>query len=228
MTAGTNEDHQAGAEANQVIKRSQGGHLPWLIHIILLAGLVVLYILYFTGRGPQKPPVLPVPEARPAGGPAPEIAFVNSDVILERYKLVTRLKDQLDREEARREEELKTRQKAYEEDAAYFQEQIAAQSISESSAQQIYEKLMMEQEALFRLRDQYAAEIAEKELELNIVLLDSVTNFLERLNLTEGYDYILNYNSGGSILLARDTFDITPVVLDGLNREYDALHSGKK
>ncbi|MEZ5197171.1 MAG: OmpH family outer membrane protein [Bacteroidales bacterium] len=112
------------------------------------------------------------------------------------------------------------KQKAFETDAAHFQDQVQKQSISEQSAQVIYEQLMAKQQDLYALQEQYASEMQQKEFEMNVVLLDSVRNYLERLNKVYNYDYILGYNTAGNIFLAKDTFDITSQILEGLNKEY--------
>ena len=117
------------------------------------------------------------------------------------------------KERQRKNDDFTSRQKAYEDDAAYFQSQVQKQTISEESAQQIYEKLMLQQQDLYGLQDQYAAELSRKEIEMNMVLLDSVKNYLARLNKIYNYDYILSSNNTGNILMAKDTFDITPQVL---------------
>jgi Skp family chaperone for outer membrane proteins len=63
-------------------------------------------------------------------------------------------------------------------------------------------------------------ELSRKEVEMNMVLLDSIRKFLLRYNSSANFDYVLSYNSMGNILLAKDTFDITSQVIQGLNLEY--------
>jgi outer membrane protein len=142
--------------------------------------------------------------------------------------LVNVLTDQLEEERKKKDTDFTVKQKAYENDAAYFQTQVANQSISEESAQQIYEKLMLQQQDLYKLQDQYTTELSKKEYEMNLILLDSVKNYLARLNKIYNYDYILSSNATGNILMAKDTFDITSQVLEGLNKEYTAkMNAGK-
>ncbi|GAB4322293.1 MAG: OmpH family outer membrane protein [Bacteroidales bacterium] len=148
------------------------------------------------------------------------IAYVNTDLLLEKYELVTELADRFEREQNKRESDLDKRTKEYQQEAQYFQESVANNSLSEQSAQQIYEKLMQKQQDLYALQEQYSQELARHEMEMNKVLLDSVKNFLGRLNTKAQYDYILNYTIAGPVLLANDSYDITPQVLEGLNNEY--------
>ena len=63
---------------------------------------------------------------------------------------------------------------------------------------------------------------------MNSTLVDSVRNYLKRLNEIYNYDYILGYNNTGNIFLAKDTFDITNDVIEGLNREYQVYKNLRK
>ncbi|MBN2175337.1 MAG: OmpH family outer membrane protein [Bacteroidales bacterium] len=202
-----------------------------VVNAILLIGLVVLFFLFFNqgekDSVQQDKTMYNQIKQVPSSG-SNSIAFVNSDVLLKKYSLVQDLTDELDKERKKKDADFKSKQKAYESDASYFQEQVQNQTISEQSAQQIYEQLMMKQQELYSLQDQYSAELAQKEYETNIVIVDSVRNYLHRVNGQYNFDYILSYNEAGNILLAKDTFDITEVVLQGLNEEYQKAQSPEK
>jgi outer membrane protein len=201
--------------------------LSLILSIIAIIGLIILVIMEFTDTddsdelvsGKQMPLV---------SSSTNSIVFVNTDLLLHEYDLVSVLNNQLDEERKNKDKEFTAKQKAYESDAAYFQQQVADQSISEESAQKIYEKLMLQQQDLYKLQDQYTAELSKKEYDMNMILLDSVRNYLSRLNKIYNYDYILSSNNTGNILMAKDTFDITSQVLEGLNKEYnEKMNPGK-
>ena len=190
-----------------------------ILSVIAIAGVIVLFILYFIGKK-GSPEVITDKGMPDAHSGTNSIVFVNSDMLLQKYELVKRLSDQLEKERKDKNGDFKAKQKAYEDDASYFQEQVQKQTISEQSAQKIYEQLMVRQQELSQLQDQYSSELSQKEYEMNTILLDSVRNYLTRLNKKYNYDYILSYNTAGNIFYAKDTFDITQQVLDGLNKEY--------
>jgi len=201
--------------------------LSLILSIVAIMGLIIMIILEVFDFGDegdiksaQRMPVV-------SSGTS-SIVFVNTDLLLQKYELVNVLTSQLDLERKRKDSDFTSRQKAYEDDAAYFQSQVQKQAISEQSAQQIYEKLMLQQQDLYKLQDQYTSELSQKEFEMNMVLLDSVKNYLHRLNKIYDYDYILSSNNTGNILMAKDTFDITNQVLEGLNKEYnEKMNQGK-
>lgn len=195
-----------------------------ILSVIAIIGMVILFVMEFSGKDEpeteQAVMALPV-----SSGGSNSIVFLNSDLIMEKYLLVNEMATQLENERKKKDADLMSKQKTYEQDAAYFQQQVQQQNISEESAQQIYEQLMLKQQELVQLQEQYGAELAQKEYQMNLVLLDSVRNFVTRLNKNYNYDYILSYNQAGNIILAKDTFDITLPVLEGLNMEYNELNA---
>jgi outer membrane protein len=193
----------------------------WLLilNIILLIGLVVLYFLFFNEKGKDGGASMAQTLAK-AGNGSMAVAFVNNDSILVNYDLVKKLKKDLEAKGDRLTAEVAAKQKAFDKDAAYFQDQVQKKAISEASAQEIYSSLMQNQQKINELRDQYTSELQREEQDMNIALLDSVMNFLKRYNTRYKFDYILGFNKGGNILYANDTLDITNNVLKELNKEY--------
>lgn len=194
-----------------------------VFNFILLAGLVILYVLHFTGsKGSTDNSVTQALVKANKGSIT--VAFVNNDTILEKYDLVKKLKKELQAKSDRYTSEVASKQAAFEKDAAYFQEQVQKKAISEQSAQEIYSNLMENQQKIYDLRDRYAAELQQSEADMNVALLDSVMNFLKRYNEKYKFDYILGFNKVGNILYANDTLDITKDVLHELNKEYKERH----
>lgn len=186
------------------------------INLILLAGLAILYFIVLK---PAKPETNNRLSAKTAEGSI-RVAYVNSDSIMANYELVKSMRNTLESKTRELENELRRKQAAFEKDAGYFQEQVNKRSISEASAQEIYAQLMNEQQKLYELREKYTAELADQEYELNLVLLDSLNNFLDRYNKKVNFDYIFSHTRGGNILHANDSLDITQDVLKLLNEEY--------
>ncbi|PKP02121.1 MAG: hypothetical protein CVU14_03990 [Bacteroidetes bacterium HGW-Bacteroidetes-9] len=188
-----------------------------IINVLLFLGLVVLYFIVLKpGKGSDQNMAM----LKKTAGNSVTVAYVNSDSILVHYDLVKSMRNELESKTTLLETELKKKQAAFEKDAAYFQDQVNKKTISEASAQEIYSQLMGEQQKLYDLREQYSSEISKQEYDLNLLLLDSLNNFLKRYNKNAGFDYILSFNKGGSILTANDSLDITNEVILELNKEY--------
>lgn len=190
-----------------------------ILNIVLLLGLIVLYFIVLK---PSKNDNANMALIHKTSSGAVTVAYVNSDSILEHYDLVKSMRVELEAKTLRLENELKQKQATFEKDAAYFQDQVSKKAISEASAQEIYGQLMGEQQKLYELREKYSSDLSKQEYDLNLLLLDSLNNFLKRYNKKVNFDYILSYNKGGSILSANDSLDITKEVINLLNEEYAA------
>lgn len=192
------------------------GHLA--IELILLIGLAILYVLFFTSRKAPEPGVSMA--LQKAGGKSVKVVFINIDTLNTQYIFVKKLKTDLEATGKRLESEILSEQAAFEKEATAFQKQAAANAIPEDKAKVMYEALMQKQQALAEKKERYTQQVAEKEQAMHAVLLDTVTNFLKRYNRTYKFDYILGYANAGQILLASDTLDITSDVVKELNKEY--------
>jgi outer membrane protein len=194
------------------------------LNLVMLVGIILLFILHFTGSGNKGSASGAFAKANKG---AISVAFVNNDSILSNYDLVKKMRADLEAKGKRLEGEVAAKQQAFEKDAAYFQEQVKKKAISDQSAQEIYGQLQQNQQGIAQLRDRYAAELQQSEMDMNIALIDSVMNFLKRYNDKYKFDYILGFTKGGNILFANDTLDVTKDVIKELNIAYQEKHSGK-
>lgn len=224
QVASANENILTATE-NNVPAAAKINPLLLALNLVMLVGLIILYILYFTSSGSNNNSSGAALAKANKGSIS--VAFVNNDSILNNYELVKKMRADLEAKGRRLEAEVASKQKAFEKDAAYFQDQVAKKTISEKSAQEIYGQLQQNQKNIYDLRDRYAADLQRSELDMNIALLDSVTNFLNRYNDKYKFDYIFGYAKGGNILFANDTLNVTKDVLKALNEEYLKKHGDK-
>jgi len=160
-----------------------------------------------------------------SGNKSLTVVFVNADSLNEKYEFVKGLKHDLEGTGKRLQAEIYAEQSSFEKEASDFQRQVAANTISEDKAKMQYEALMQKQQAIVEKKDRFTQQVADMELNMNLRLLDTITNFLKRYNRIYKFDYIMTYKTTGDILIANDTLDITSDVLRSLNKEY---HERKK
>jgi outer membrane protein len=190
---------------------------PTITEWILLIGLIVLYFLFLTAKKPESPVTLAFQKASTK---STSVVFVNIDSLNSKYEFIKLMKTDLEATGKRLQTEILSEQAAFEKEAADFQKQVAANAISEDKAKIVYEQLMQKQQALVDKKDRYTQQVADKEMKMNLTLLDTVTNFLKRYNKIYKYDYIMGLKTAGEILVANDTLDITKDVVDALNKAY--------
>jgi len=186
---------------------------------VLLLGLIILYILFFTTKKSEEP-IIPA-ALQKSGNKALTVVFVNIDTLNEKYEFVKVLRNDLEGTGKRLQTEVLSEQSNFEKEAADFQKQVAGNTITEERAKMVYETLMQKQQAIIEKKDRFTQQVANMELNMNLRLLDTITNFLKRYNQIYKFDYILTYKTAGDILIANDTLDITNDVLRSLNKEYD-------
>ncbi|MFW5793340.1 MAG: OmpH family outer membrane protein [Bacteroidota bacterium] len=200
------------------------GRIPFLVaglNIVLIIGLVALYILFFASErgGFTKNEDGKTTLEEKIEQKMPAIAYVNSDVIVEEYYLSDVLSSQLDEEKRRLENEFSKKQRNFQSEVEKFQRDVQTGAISSVNAQQKEQELMMAQQELYNLNEQFSEQLIRKEMEMQEQLTDSISMFLERYNEDKDYDFIFGYARGGGILLANPDLDITDEVIEMLKEE---------
>jgi outer membrane protein len=221
MTTETNLQDAGGQPVSHQHGKTNRFPLLLIVNIVLFIGLIVLYGLYFFGTGKvedQHEQLVQMEDKLSESTSA--IAYVSSDLLMEGYELAIKMRADFEGEQTRLENDLSRRQQTFQTEVEGFQRSINAGTISMDRAQAREQELMLMQQELVQLSDTYRERLAVREFEMNVELLDKISDFLERYNQEAGYDFILGYARGGGILFADEQFDITNEVLARLNEEY--------
>ncbi|MCU0431096.1 MAG: OmpH family outer membrane protein [Cytophagaceae bacterium] len=196
------------------------------INALLLVAVVAVLALYVKAKPSDSSSTTPeglvvnTPELPKAQG---KIMYINIDTFQSKYKYFKKIQKELDDLAARNERELKGMQdklvntyKKYEKDANLMtdlemknaQQDLAGQ---ERSMQEREEKLSMD----------YAKIAQNKQSEY----LDKVKDYMKRKSGEHNYAYVLAYQRESNILYAQDSLDITNLVVEGMNAEYEAAQN---
>lgn len=181
-------------------------NLPSLILVVLL-GLVLGFMAH---RLPEKY--------------APQrIAYINADSLLAHYQMAIDLRNQLEIEGSRLQEELKEREQAFYKE--YQEAQNQAMQLSRKDQEILGQQLEQKQEELLQFQQQAQAQITQLQHTNDLQLETTIRAYLDQYNSTKNYDYILNYNGSiSNIILANKAFDITQEVLEQLNLAYQPIN----
>lgn len=194
-----------------------------ITNILLALAIVVLFILHFSGTGIKLGSEISADETRQTimtAGENPDIAWVNIDTLLVNFEMFRENQEELKSKQEESEAKLSTRGKAYERQAADFQEKVSKQLVTRATAAQMEQSLMQKQQELINLRDQLTMELQEEETVRNRQVLNYVMDFLEEYNKDFGYKYILSTSFGGPVLYSDASLDITEDVLKAINKKY--------
>lgn len=206
-------------------KNSSRINYTTIINMVLFAGLVILYGLYFMKLNDV---VDEVPQDQITGlnekieSSTSNIAYVHSENLMENYLLAAKMRDEFEAEQKRLENDLSRRQRDFQAEVEKFQNEVTAGRLGMERAQQKEQELMQAQQELMQLNETYSTRLNRKEIEMNDELFETISSFLQEYNAEKGYDFILSYSRGGNLLFANQENDITEEIIELINAEFSA------
>ncbi|NOY96401.1 MAG: OmpH family outer membrane protein [Chlorobi bacterium] len=194
-----------------------------VVSIVLFIAVVVLYILYFTGIKSEAP--VADGQSTAEEQHSLRIAYVKTDSLILNYDLAQDLHDEFTKKQEAYTKEYAAKRSAFEKEAAAFQEKVKRGGfLTEQRAIQERDRLMGKEQEIVKLDKELSSKLSDIQAENNKKLLDNVINYLKKYNETHNYDYILN---ASNILIGDESYNITALVLNALNEEYQASKGTK-
>ena len=196
-------------------------NLSYIINAVLAVGLIVLYVLHFSGEGTETG----VKVSKVNDSINFSVAYVNADSLTANYKYVQEQGKILQARGEEMERDLQNRAQGLQNEIADFQRNYGNLTIGQAKA--LEEDLGKKDQNLRVFTERARQELLERELKLNQELYERVTAFLKEYSEMNGLQMILKYNQQSDVLYAGETLDITNVVIDALNQRYEAELSGE-
>ncbi|MCX6291547.1 MAG: OmpH family outer membrane protein [Bacteroidetes bacterium] len=184
-----------------------------ILNAVLLAAVAVLYYLHFKSS-PEPVQTMPAGAFRNAN-----IAFVNSDSMLDQYNYFKNKKAEFEEKQAKAKSELKEEGARLQGEIQTYQQK--AGSMTEQQRQKTEELLTMKQQKFMQKKDEMLGQLDEEQSKSNEELYGKLIAFMKTYNKTRNYNFILGLQKGGGILFANDSLNITKDVVAGLNKEYE-------
>ena len=191
-----------------------------ILNILLLIGLVVLYILHFTGTGtPSKVNPNASMPVIPEDGQL-KVACVDSDTLLAKYQYAIDMEQELlaykDQQEAYGRQQMEKFQNDYQD---YLKN---GANMTLSQQQQKEAELKQRAEKMSTLEQELSAKIMERQMSENTKLLNAIFAYVREYNAAnQQFDIILRktFNDSPTLYL-NPAMDITDEIVNGLNEEY--------
>ncbi|HNZ42871.1 MAG TPA: OmpH family outer membrane protein [Bacteroidales bacterium] len=185
------------------------------ISILALAGVIVLFILFFRNK-----------ENTAANVVAPSIdkvtfAYVNTDTIMQDYDFVLDVQVELANFEKSLQNQYASRAKAFEKEYNDYIKRATAGLLTLDQQKKKEEELSKEQMAIQELESNLALQLQEEKLKRNMEVHDTIVNTIARYNKTKNFTFIFEKSYGGGLLFVHPAFDITEDILTVLNKEYE-------
>lgn len=148
-----------------------------------------------------------------------KIVYLNADTLVQKYDYFRKQQEALEKRQEEAGQRLNQKGAALENEFRAVQQRIQEGLLAPSQIAEEEKRLGQKQQVLMaeqeKLRNDLLAETQRIQLELENELRRSLDEMRQR----RGYDYILQYGQGSSVLLAADSLDITVEVLEILNKK---------
>ena len=106
---------------------------------------------------------------------------------------------------------------AIESEVRAIQSRIQQGLLAPNQIAQEEQRIGRQQQQLVQEQERLSQELLMETQQLNQELQEDVKELLDRLQAENGYDYVLSYGSGSSVLMVNDALDITPKLVELLN-----------
>ena len=198
------------------------------LNIILVVAVAIFFFLHFfsaqtaveTSRTDSaslsKPHVLLPKEIK-----ASKIAYVNTDVLNEKYQYVKDISDVAKAKLQSMEVTYKKKAMDLQNRYAEFQQKASQGLLSENQTREAQEELGKRKDELDKMESTQQQLMDQMQME-NEKVFRAVIDYIKEYNKSSQYNYVLAYSDKivGSVLLANDSLDITDEIVEGLNAQY--------
>lgn len=196
-------------------------HINSIVNIVLGIGLIVLYILHFTGTNNGKP------ASKAAGSDSTSlsaqlpIAYINVDSLLLNYNYSKDLNEVLIRKRENAQATLTEKARKLDGEMKEFQRKRENNAfLSEQSFKSQQQALLKKQQDLQQLEETLTQQLGKEQQKMNEQLRDSIYKFLQEYNKDKKYQMILSNTMNDNIMVADNAYNITNEVVEMLNSKY--------
>lgn len=198
-------------------------NLNYIIHGILGAAVIVLFILYFTGGSAEPEQQIAKSDTTTvAAASQGSIAYFKVDSVLANWELYFEMQDELSSKQQQLETDFESKSQSFMKRVEDAQYKIQRGLVTRAEAEQLQQQLAQEEQNLMGLQQNYGVQIQEEGVVKNRQMIDKLEQFLKSYNNDKGYSYIFSYAFGGNLLYGNEAYDITDEVIAGINKMFPA------
>lgn len=151
--------------------------------------------------------------------PTGKIAYVDMDTLEAKYDYLKAKKAELEKKTAALDAEVGKMAQNLQNEYAAFQKKAQAGTLTQAEGEAGQKKLGEMQQNIETRRQTLGNQLMKEQEAFTKDLQSRLDAYLLKYNADKGYDYILSYAKGGSILFANKALDITADVVKGMNAE---------
>jgi outer membrane protein len=147
------------------------------------------------------------------------MAYVNSDSLALNYLYFEEVNTALTEKKEKYEKEFANRATGLQRQIEDFQKTANNMTLAQGRA--VEEDLTRKQQNLQQYQQSLTQELLKEEAKLNKELYQAVSTYLKKFGKANNLDFIFKHSTGGEIWYGDSLLDITPEVIEGLNKEYN-------
>lgn len=194
--------------------------LSLILNAILAVAVIVLYVLFFTSKSGKS--VAGSSSDSIAAAPATGgIVFVDIDSVYSKYKMYDDVVGELEEKLKTAESQFESKQRTFEKNVNDYKYKAERQLVTRSEAAQIEQNLQQEQQQLMGLQNELQYKLSEEQQVAQRKVLNSIMEYLKTMENAGNYQFILGNAFGGNIMYANESLNVTQMVVDGLNADYE-------
>ena len=193
----------------------------YIINGILAVAIIILFILYLTGRNnATKHPEIAGIATDSTGFHLP-IAYIRTDSLLLNYKFYNDLRDVMLRKAEDKQLEINKKTERFRKEVMDFQNKLQNNVyLTQERVTQDEKRLAGMQEDIEKFTAQVQREFEIEEASMQKQLHDTITTALREYNIPKKYEMIFSNVGTDNIFYANDIYDITAEVIEFLNDRY--------
>ncbi len=187
-----------------------------ILNVVLIIAVTLLYIDRFSGKDKEEAKAVEENVSETSG----KIAYVNIDSLLNGYDYYNDKQTEFLKEQQKQEAKLNSKGKALERKAMEFQNKVQKGLVTNNQAQQMQNQLMREQQNLMQLKDQISMDMMNRQQQTLQDIYQNIVSAIKEYNKNGKYKMILGNTGGQNVLVADSALNITDVIVEKLNEEY--------
>jgi outer membrane protein len=192
---------------------------------ILFVAVIVLFFLHFKGNcgfSGSKGADTTVAKINSS------IAYVSIDSVVSKYQMTIDLSAEIQSKGKQLDADLSSKSKNFQASVQDLNYKAQKGLEVRSKLEEMQQKLSVEEQNLYKLRDSYASQMQEENAVMLRKVMNSIMEYLKEYNKGKNFHYILGNTFDGKILYANESLDITKDVLKGLNEQYASTKKDSK
>lgn len=196
-------------------------HINTIVNVVLAIGLIILYILHFTGTYNVKTAKNITGSDSVSLADHLPIAFINVDSLLLNYNYSKDLNEVLIRKRENAQATLTEKARKLDGEMKEFQRKRENNAfLSEQSFKSQQQALLQKQQDLQNLEESLTQQLGREQQKMNEQLRDSIYKFLQEYNKDKRFQMILSNTMNDNIMVAESSYNITNEVVEMLNSKY--------